>query len=203
MAEELHMAPRDWDMQRQLEEQLHKSCMTCRQLKAKCDGTRPCSNCQESQDKAQTCESIRSSCDDDYYQSYLADTKYGKVIRDLQAPVRVTIHRLPAQSSMGNLDRLNNDVLNMALDFLDFQSLARLSQTSLPARKMVEALPAYREVLTHAPETITALSKTGLLKYHAAGEIRRMLKSEAWCPATSTLGATSPCQPVSASASTA
>jgi hypothetical protein len=159
----------DWHMRVELadlcateREQSNKVCKKCERKKQEC--TRDCDERQ---------------CDDDYYQSFIADPKFAKVIRDLPAAVQLSLESRPAQSDFGALRRLNDDVMNLILDLLDFQSLGRLSQTSLTARAMVKALPAYKDTMTHVPETITALFKTGLIKYHAAGDIRRMLRTDA------------------------
>lgn len=142
-------------------QQSNKVCNTCRRKKQACTP-----DCTERQ------------CDDDYFQSFVADPKFAKAIRGLPAAVQVSLEDRPTQSDFGALNRLNADVLNMILELLDFQSLGRLSQTSLAARATVKELPAYRDVMTHSPATITALSQTRLISYHAAGEVRRMLRSE-------------------------
>lgn len=65
----------------------------------------------------------------------------------------------------------------MILDLLDFQSLSRLSRVSWLIRSLVEQSPAYRDLMGFAPQALTALGKTGLLRYHSASQLRHVLRS--------------------------
>lgn len=100
-----------------------------------------------------------------------------RVIRNLPPAKHTPIQR-DVHSHMGSLSTFPAEILSFLLDSLDFQSLSCLSQTSLLARNVVEQHPAYDDLMSYAPETLTALKKTGLLSYHSASQLRRTLRSE-------------------------
>lgn len=100
-----------------------------------------------------------------------------RVIRNLPPAKHTPIQR-NVDSHMGSLSTFPVEILSFVLDSLDFQSLSCLSQTSLLARNIVEQLPAYNDMMSYAPETLTALKKIGLLSYHSASQLRRALHSE-------------------------
>ena len=81
-------------------------------------------------------------------------------------------------SSFGLLSVLPIEVLHMVLNLLDFQSLSRLTRTSHLAKATVESLPAYRDLIKHAPKALVALSKTQLIKNHSAISLHTALRSE-------------------------
>lgn len=87
-------------------------------------------------------------------------------------------------SSMGQLDKLPVELLLATLDLLDFQSLSRLSRVSLHARSTVHSLPAWRDLMDHAPQALKALGLTQLLSLHSVASLRTALRSElcASCP---------------------
>lgn len=87
------------------------------------------------------------------------------------------IRRQSLQSSLGLLDRLPAELLLLTLELLDFQSLSRMSRVSLRGKAVVEGLPAFREMMQHAPETLPALGQTRLLKYHSSSLLRQTLRS--------------------------
>ncbi|KAI1503979.1 hypothetical protein F5X99DRAFT_373131 [Biscogniauxia marginata] len=89
-----------------------------------------------------------------------------------------TICREFARSSLGQLDILSAELLLLTLNLLDFQSLSRISRVSLKGKVVVEALPAYRDMMEHAPKILTALGKTQLLSYHSASLLRQTLRSD-------------------------
>lgn len=99
------------------------------------------------------------------------------VIRNLPPAKHTPIQR-NVHSHMGSLSTFPAEILSLILESLDFQSLLCLSQTCLLARNTVEQLPAYNDMMSYAPETLTALKKTGLLSYHSASQLRRTLHSE-------------------------
>lgn len=99
-------------------------------------------------------------------------------LMDLQPPVHTPIQRTSNDSSIGSLAILAAELLFMILNLLDFPSLARLSQTSLLARTFVEQLPAYSLIMSHAPTTLTALGKLGLLSHHLPAALERALRSD-------------------------
>lgn len=95
------------------------------------------------------------------------------------APARFSIiRRAPADPSLGSLDQLPAELFLLIPNLLDFQCFSRISRTCLRGKEVVEALPAYRDVMEHAPETLTALGKTRLLRYHAAPLLRQTLRTD-------------------------
>ncbi|KAK2814333.1 hypothetical protein FQN49_008217 [Arthroderma sp. PD_2] len=102
-------------------------------------------------------------------------------IADPAKPSTLKPHHGP--SSLGLLDPLPLEILHGALNDLDFQSLSRLSCASKRGRSVVEALPAYRELMKHAPDTLKALGQSSLISVHSARKLRAVLRSEAcsWC----------------------
>ncbi|KAI1771100.1 hypothetical protein F4818DRAFT_221714 [Hypoxylon cercidicola] len=100
------------------------------------------------------------------------------MIRNIPPAQISTIHRWSASSSLGLLDILPPELLLLTLNFLDFQSLSRISRVSLKGKAVVETLPAYREMMKHAPKILTALGKTGLLVHHSSSLLRQTLRSE-------------------------
>lgn len=100
-----------------------------------------------------------------------------RVIRNLPPAKHTPIQR-NVHSHMGSLGIFPAEIFSLILDSLDFQSLFCLSQTSLLARNVVGQHPAYHDMMSYGPETLTALKKTGLLSYHSASQLRRTLRSE-------------------------
>ncbi|KAF4976142.1 hypothetical protein FZEAL_7161 [Fusarium zealandicum] len=101
----------------------------------------------------------------------------GGMIRNLSLPETSPIRQKPANSSMGRIDILPPELLVFILNLLDFQALSRLSPVSRRAKAMIEALPAYQELLEHAPDVLVALGKTRLLQYHSAALLRQTLRA--------------------------
>ncbi|RSL72064.1 hypothetical protein CEP53_001268 [Fusarium sp. AF-6] len=81
---------------------------------------------------------------------------------------------------MGLLSRLPIEIRVAVLKLVDFQSLSRLSRTSLRAKSFVEALRWYHEVMRHCPHILAALGKTDLLRHHSSALVRQVL-SERKC----------------------
>lgn len=81
-------------------------------------------------------------------------------------------------SSLGRLDQFPTEILIMTLDYLDFQSLSRIAQTSKMGKDIVESLTVYQSMMQHAPEVLTALGRTGLLRYHPAALLHQTLRSK-------------------------
>lgn len=80
-------------------------------------------------------------------------------------------------TSLGTLDKLPLEALQKILNNLDFQSLSRISQVSSRGRVIVESLPAYRELMHHAPDTLKALAMTKLIDAHSVGTLYAALQS--------------------------
>ncbi|KAI0389675.1 F-box domain-containing protein [Xylariaceae sp. FL0594] len=81
-------------------------------------------------------------------------------------------------SSLGFLERLPVELLYEVLGSLDFQSIIRFSRVSFQGKIIVYSLPAYRQVIKHAPHALAALGKTKLLHLHSASELQNALRSE-------------------------
>lgn len=91
---------------------------------------------------------------------------------------RSAIQRDPSSSSLGLLDRIPLELLHLILVMLDFQSLLHVSRVSLLGQVVVQPLPAYRDLMEHAPHTLAALGRTGLLGLHPATVLHATLLSE-------------------------
>ncbi|KAI0194553.1 F-box domain-containing protein [Astrocystis sublimbata] len=87
-------------------------------------------------------------------------------------------------SSLGILDRLPVELLHEVLRSLDLQSIVRFSRVSIQGNNILYSLPAYRDVIKHAPHALAALGQTKLLHLHSASELHSALRSErcATCP---------------------
>lgn len=80
--------------------------------------------------------------------------------------------------SMGILNKLPLEILFETLGLLDAQSLSRMSRVSAQAHNAVESLPAYSELLEHAPEALRALVQTELISLHSAAQLQATLRTE-------------------------
>lgn len=89
-----------------------------------------------------------------------------------------TVAQRTCNPSLGLLDKFPADVLVMVLDYLDVQSLSRMSQACMEAKHIIEQKPAYADLLRHAPQALAALSKDGLLGLHSAAALHQTLLSK-------------------------
>ncbi|KAJ4325813.1 hypothetical protein N0V84_003362 [Fusarium piperis] len=99
------------------------------------------------------------------------------VIRGLRLP---QVKRIPPKSPMqplGLLDTLPPEILLYILEYLDFQSIYRLSLVCLRGKLVVESMRAYQHMRTYAGDALVALGKTGLLRYHSAALLLQTLRS--------------------------
>lgn len=103
---------------------------------------------------------------------------FGGMIEDLPPARPSTIDRKPDIPSLGDLKRLPTELLLNTIRVLDFQSLSRLSRTSLVLKATVEALPAYKEMMQYAPQVLTALGWTRLIRYHSAPLLCQTLRED-------------------------
>ncbi|KAJ8126476.1 hypothetical protein O1611_g7163 [Lasiodiplodia mahajangana] len=87
-------------------------------------------------------------------------------------------------SSLGILNRLPAELLHETLRNLDFQSTIRFSRVSILGRNILCSLPAYRDIMNHAPHALAALSQTKLLHLHSVSQLHNALRNErcATCP---------------------
>lgn len=94
-------------------------------------------------------------------------------------PTRATaLPRVPELPSMGSLDVLPTELLNLTLNLLDFRSLSHFVRTSHLAKTVVELLPAYRDVVKHASTALLALSRTRLITFHSAVTVHAALLAD-------------------------
>lgn len=105
-----------------------------------------------------------------------SEVQMGGMISGLPPARPSTISRVPSSASVGQLN-LPPELLLHALQFLDFQSLSRFSRASLAAKVAVESLTAYKAMMAHAPEVLTALSRTRLIARHPAQLLHQTLHS--------------------------
>ncbi|KAI1325363.1 hypothetical protein F5Y16DRAFT_423115 [Xylariaceae sp. FL0255] len=99
-----------------------------------------------------------------------------------------SIKRDASSSSIGIFNRLPIELFWDILGHLDFRSLSRFSQVSLAAHKAIVALPQFHEMMTHAPDVLTALSKTYLITCHSSSLIRKVLYSQTCVSCLCTFG---------------
>lgn len=85
--------------------------------------------------------------------------------------------RRKCQSSMGFLDHLPLELLHETLNYLDLQSLSRLSRVSLYGKSVVEKLPAYRDLFLSAGHVLVALNRTKVIGFHSAATLHAALYS--------------------------
>lgn len=102
----------------------------------------------------------------------------GSMMRGLAPARQSAISRRVYPSSLGSLDQFPAEVLIMILWYLDFQSLSRISRTSFLGKDLVEGMAAYRDMMHHAPEALTALGRTGLLSIYSAALLHQSLRSK-------------------------
>lgn len=115
------------------------------------------------------------------------DQQYGVMTRYTSTrPSR--IRRVSARSSLGVFDNFPAELWLIILDLLDFQSLSRISRVSLLGKVVVESLPAYKDLMTYAPEALPVLGRCQVLSYHPASLLRRTLRSSQ-CVSCSEFGA--------------
>ena len=86
--------------------------------------------------------------------------------------------RCKSPSSAGDLDRLSNETIVLALQHLDLQSLCRFMATSFRAMEIAESLPLYRHLLRHASPALIVLGKTNLASYHTVSDLYAAISSE-------------------------
>ncbi|KAK0615368.1 hypothetical protein B0T17DRAFT_383774 [Bombardia bombarda] len=65
----------------------------------------------------------------------------------------------PYPLELGSLKKLSEETLTKILHFLDFVSLTRFMRTSLSGKAVVKALPAYNQMMRHAPSMLWLLGK--------------------------------------------
>ena len=112
----------------------------------------------------------RSRCHSNPYQSMMIHYADSQSI-----PVQALT---PRSSARNNLDLLPVELINSIFMALDFQALRCLRLTSFAIKHRVEALPAYRDLVAHAPNTLRALAHTHLLSYFGATQLHDVLLSD-------------------------
>lgn len=100
-------------------------------------------------------------------------------IFDEDAPqLQQTRPRGTAMTGTRRLNALPVEILHLILEELDFLSLSRFSRTSRRGCELATSLPAYHDLLRHAPKTLAALSKMTILHLHKSKTLRRALYSD-------------------------
>lgn len=89
-----------------------------------------------------------------------------------------TLPRTLTSSSMGALDVLPTELLHIILSSSDFRTLSHFAQVCHQAKIMVESLPSYQSVMTHASRALIALSQAKLIRVHTAATIHAALLSD-------------------------
>lgn len=79
------------------------------------------------------------------------------------------------KSSIGRLDNLPVELLHETLNYLDLRSLCFLSRASVRGKAIVESLPAYRDVLSHAGHVLHTLSRTKVIGMHSVARLHSAL----------------------------
>ena len=89
-----------------------------------------------------------------------------------KAALKVTL-RL---ESFGKLDALPNELLVMIMEYLDMQSLTRLTAVSSSWRAFIPSLAAYNDLLKYAPEALGAFRQLGKLQKHNISSLHKVLR---------------------------
>ena len=91
----------------------------------------------------------------------------------------IYVHRLPPRKSASSkFDLLPAELLQDILLSLDFQALRCLRAVNFAIKQLVEAFPAYRDVVEYAPNALRALADTNLLSYFSATQVHTILQSD-------------------------
>ena len=81
-----------------------------------------------------------------------------------QAAVPSSLTSKSELSFLGKLDALPLELLHAIFLMLDFRTLSRLSRTCLRGVAVIESLPQYRDLTTHAPRAVGALGATRIIR---------------------------------------
>jgi len=81
-------------------------------------------------------------------------------------------------SSLGILNRLPPEIMSTLLGMLDIQSIARFARVSFRGNTFVQSHPAYRDLVTLAPQVPLALDRVGLIGLHSVAELYAALRTE-------------------------
>lgn len=88
-------------------------------------------------------------------------------------------------SSFGHLTVLPVELLHDVLEKLDLRSVTRFSRVCARGRSVAQSLPAYRDLMSHAPQALAALRQTEMICLYPASQLSAVLRTEqcATCPA--------------------
>ena len=103
---------------------------------------------------------------------------YETMIRVPEPTLNLVATCKPHCTTMGALDKLPVELIHAILYSLDLRSLSRLSQVSTGARVLVLSLPAYLDLLVHAPTAMAALGDTGYIEHCSLKKIHSTLCSD-------------------------
>lgn len=97
----------------------------------------------------------------------------------ISKPTKSAAIHVPRKSStLGVIDDLPLELLQMVLSMLDLQSFSRLSQVCSRAYGVAQSLPPYRDLIKYAPDVVAALAQTRLDRYHTVAMFHAALLSE-------------------------
>lgn len=100
-----------------------------------------------------------------------------EIISGLSPAKYSSLSRVSPSSSLGRLDALPPELVPQIPHPLDFTPLSLLSRVCLRVKAILEELPAYKDMMEHAPEVLTALGETRIIHRHPAGLLRQALRS--------------------------
>ncbi|PTB39504.1 hypothetical protein M441DRAFT_48659 [Trichoderma asperellum CBS 433.97] len=89
--------------------------------------------------------------------------------------------RIHPSSLFGIFDSLPNSTVKRILSLLDVQSLTRVARTCTAGARLMQTLPAYVDMLKHAPRILRALGQTNLLKHHSIALLTHVLRNDGRC----------------------
>ncbi|KAG8668322.1 hypothetical protein FPOAC1_007701 [Fusarium poae] len=101
----------------------------------------------------------------------------GRMIKDVIPAKPSTLRQEHPLAPLGLLDTMPVELLSLVLNYLDFQSLSRLSRVSFRGKIVVESLLSYKQVMQHAPKVLTALTKTNLISLYSASLVLQTLRT--------------------------
>lgn len=81
-------------------------------------------------------------------------------------------------SSLVALAILPVELLHEVLKQLDLRSITRFSRVSIRAMRAIQSFPAYRNLMSHAPHALEALSQTRMIRRHTLSQLNAVLRSE-------------------------
>jgi hypothetical protein len=81
-------------------------------------------------------------------------------------------------SSVGNMDVLPLEILQMIMRELDLRSLTRLKRVSKRGWEIVSSLPEFDNLLRYGYLAMVALGRTNLILWHSVSTIYKTMRSQ-------------------------